>query len=507
MCGYRRRAETAVDEVAIAKQRRNQRVRQQRTRQKRQKRAEAEQRALETAIQTEETNLKANWPVQPSWRQQLRSIKAFRNASSFPASQLLTCGCCTQQFFPDEGIKAVHFKTKTMQNAKELLKNPHEQKLPSQCRSFAGLLLDDTAINAERKTITLCNACKQSLSRNKRPLLSLANGLWLGPPLPAEFNNMRLPEELLCCPNIGKICVLTLMDVAGPGTGQRAFKPHTVVFPQDLMQISKHLPHATDLLTDRLQVIFIGSTLPKRDDPRLTRILSVRASLVARFMLWQKRNNPRFKDIQIDTAALEQVVQQQSEQKEQEEVPECLYNAIKIVSAKRTLDEDHGPNPDAAAQQADMATSSAVLDINGLQVPQTEQARVAFHSNSEEDAQQTLLIPHGRAPVASFGNPDYWYLTFPLLFPYGVGAPPMDSSLSLRKWAKWAVKLKDRRFARHTSFMFFLQNLIQRIAVCASARLMVQFPSFRSTAETLQLLNSNNVSMTRLFCLQECLFQ
>lgn len=199
----------------------------------------ARQRA--TLAEQEDNDLKANFPVQPSLRQQLDSVAAFREAVS---QRLLLCGCCTRELFPDEGIKSYQWRSKAVEHAKELLMNPYAN-FPATSKLFPGLLLDDDAVDEKQRTITLCDECHRALARNRLPPLSLANCLWLGPACgPDEFDlqDMHLPEELLCCPNIGKMCLMTLLEVAGPGTGHRALKGHTIVFPQDTLAITQKLP-------------------------------------------------------------------------------------------------------------------------------------------------------------------------------------------------------------------------------------------------------------------------
>jgi hypothetical protein len=436
----------------------------------------------------------------PSHDQQLNSIRAFREAVSQP---LLLCGCCTRELFADEGIRPYSLRCSAMHNALQLLQNGNAN-FAAPSRRFPGLLFDDDSIDAKKQTVTLCSPCHAALTRNQLPALSLANGLWFGPPLGKdEFDveDMRLPEELLASPNIGKLCVLTLLEVAGPGTGYRAYKGHTIVFPQQTLAITQKLPRVYDALSDCLQVVFVGSKLPARDDPRLQKVLSVRGSVVARFLLWQKRTNPWFKDIDVDGKALEALL----EQKADEAVPENVYKAIKVVPPRDSLAEDHGPNPDAAVQQPEMFSTSAVFDVEANAVSNADQASAALRGASTDEDAQILIVPRGRDPVNTFGNPSWWYLTFPRIFYRGIGAPMTEpdrvSHLSLRKWAAWAMRIRDTRVRRHP-IIFFLHNLIQRIALCASARLMVQLPSFRATAEQMQALNSQNVSPPVDCCIQ-----
>jgi hypothetical protein len=256
--------------------------------------------AASARLEREDAELKANWPIQPSPEQQLQCISEWRTAVS---QTLLLCGCCTRELFPDEGIQAYNIKCKAMQNALELLQNV-DPGLEAPSKVFTNLFFDDDAVDAKQSTVTLCTECHSALQRNRLPSLSLANSLWLGPPVSADefdLDDMTLPEELLSCPNIGKLCLLTLREVAGPGTGHRGIKGHSIVFPQQTLAITQKLPHVYDALNDCLQVVFVGAKLPAADDPRLRKLLQVRGSVVARFLLWQKRTNPQFKDVEIDS--------------------------------------------------------------------------------------------------------------------------------------------------------------------------------------------------------------
>jgi hypothetical protein len=112
---YRSRAEARESADSWEELKVRDRDDQQRSRVKRRKRQELLDAELDAELQAEDADLKANWPVQPSKEQQLRSIKLFRAAISFPCSQLSTCASCTRELFPDEGIRAVGFKSNAWQ--------------------------------------------------------------------------------------------------------------------------------------------------------------------------------------------------------------------------------------------------------------------------------------------------------------------------------------------------------------------------------------------------------
>lgn len=68
-----------------------------------------------------------------------------------------------------------------------------------------------------------------------------------------------------------------------------------------------------------------------------------------------------------------------------------------------------------------------------------------------------VQIPHSDTPANEFYNPDLLPLTYPTLFPYGLGGfedSQRAAPLSFKHQLKHFFSLADRRFQEHYSFLF-----------------------------------------------------
>jgi hypothetical protein len=353
-------------------------------------------------------------------------------------------------------------------------------------RKLPGVIVADAGIDLESKTVKLCNSCWRSIKNAQLPLFALANGLWTGP-VPPFRAVPTIPEQLLVSPERPKVYVLTLTELAGPGTGQKAFKPHTIVYPQDVASIVKQLPRDVNSLSDSLKVVFVGAKLPARDDPRMQNLLAVRPALIAEMLAFFKRNNPYFDDVKIDEQELRALAAVASDNKG-DSIPDSVWDNIVHVEPKSVPAEDSGPSPDSMVHQEEGGTASGIVDVDALGISDNKQAA---------QAASVIVVPHGSEPTRAFGNPAFYARTFPFLFPYGRGGAwsphQRRGRLSLRQWARRLINVERDSYRKHAGFLFLTYNLVQRADLCAQARLMVDSPFFSSTARALQQLTHENV--------------
>ena len=117
------------------------------------------------------------------------------------------------------------------------------------------------------------------------------------------------------------------------------------------------------------------------------------------------------------------------------------------------------------------------------------------------------LVQHGNAPVRDLPNPshadaepnivqyNYWARSFPLLFPYGIGAPeaPRSVSLSLKDHARWLLEQQDRRFRTHETFAFVVCNMQQKRDALFSSSLQVKLKDFRREHDLIQSISTREL--------------
>ncbi|KAM4064155.1 PIF1-like helicase [Hirsutella rhossiliensis] len=81
-------------------------------------------------------------------------------------------------------------------------------------------------------------------------------------------------------------------------------KGHITVFPNNVQELlTKVLPHPFFRVMDEIHVSWQGAVRPTPSD--LSGLLSVRRRVVERALIWLKRNNPHYAEIEIDVAEME----------------------------------------------------------------------------------------------------------------------------------------------------------------------------------------------------------
>ncbi|KAH8661824.1 hypothetical protein BGZ61DRAFT_432557, partial [Ilyonectria robusta] len=84
----------------------------------------------------------------------------------------------------------------------------------------------------------------------------------------------------------------------------RHVKGHITVFPNNVQELAaKVLPHPLLQVMDEIHVSWQGAEKPGPSD--LSSLLSVRRRVVERALVWLKKNNPHYAEIEIDAAEME----------------------------------------------------------------------------------------------------------------------------------------------------------------------------------------------------------
>ena len=87
-------------------------------------------------------------------------------------------------------------------------------------------------------------------------------------------------------------------------TYQKHIKGHILVFPNNVQELATNvLPHPLLKVMDEIHVSWQGREKPAPSD--LSALLSVRRRVVERALVWLKRHNPLYANIDIDTAEMD----------------------------------------------------------------------------------------------------------------------------------------------------------------------------------------------------------
>ncbi|KAH6869547.1 hypothetical protein B0T10DRAFT_593486, partial [Thelonectria olida] len=124
---------------------------------------------------------------------------------------------------------------------------------------------------------------------------------------PEELKGLTPVEEKLISLNscYGFITRYTVVDGQRQGvTYPKHIKGHITVFPNNVQElVTRVLPHPLVKVMDEIHVSWNGARKPGPSD--LSRLLSVRRRVVERALAWLQRNNPHYRDIEIDKAEMD----------------------------------------------------------------------------------------------------------------------------------------------------------------------------------------------------------
>lgn len=491
--------------------------------------------------------LRTNWPEVVSRELKNKMVRLFRDDTSSAALRTFTCACCAgATYVRDKHRVAVSDLPLELLQCPEEWTKPYDDSvdpefeknrvvpLPSMQGTLSGMLLDPAGVESELDEpthVALCKKCASSLRRHKLPALALANHTYLGP-VPQELLELTAVEEsmvALCC---AKCWILQLREEENkqsrPGVKPRTFKPklpgvqcgvrgHIIIHPQQPDRIESVLPLSLTEATKPICVIFVGSGKPTKEwMEKYARPLCVRRDKVQAALLWLKRNNPLYRNVQIDQSRIselpvEGIVPVEPEVVERSEAQEVLMSHYDPTVADEvdTDDKYTTASRDTVDEQGDMLYSSedrsvssrraafesvVITDVDGNAPPDKLRAAALRHFKRGGGH---LEMPHDNLPQNEFFNPVLFPKVYPTLFPYGIGGfedPRRKGKLSMKHHVKHLFNLADRRFQEHQSFMFTAFNVLQRRSILLHTSLRVKRSSFARVAKNLEHVSAEAIA-------------
>ena len=281
---------------------------------------------------------------------------------------------------------------------------------------------------------------------------------------------------------------------------QRGMRGHVIIYPQKSDTLLTVLPPSVENVCTPICVIFVGSHRPSQDwlrrhaTPLIVHRERIRAALI-----WLKAHNHLYRNVAIDNQTLEafpvnDVLPVHIELVEDEVDANVLTSRYDVgqETVSDTGTAQHNPNLHAA----DKTIFDSVV-VTGLAEDATlNQMRAAAIMHMKEKNAGFLQIPHSSRPSNEFYDPNLLPMTYPTLFPYGLGGfenLERTSSLSFKRQVKHFFSLADSRFQEHYSFLFMVFNILQRRVILLQTSLKVKHSSFDSFAREFQGISSEAI--------------
>lgn len=98
---------------------------------------------------------------------------------------------------------------------------------------------------------------------------------------------------------------------------------------------------------------------------------------------------------------------------------------------------------------------------------------------------------HDINPVQEWNNSEHIIMSFPSLFPYGLGGFFLEKrkKLTFREHLNYLLNIRCDRFRNHKHFMFVCFNILQRKEGYNNIRLTVKQPHFKETIEVIRIIS------------------
>ncbi|KAL1671594.1 hypothetical protein EV122DRAFT_226298, partial [Schizophyllum commune] len=211
-------------------------------------------------------------------------IRGFCNDTSREALEEVGCACC--------GSLCNRASSRSAKDRKidmSLLIEPHATRLERRSLN-APIRRIDGPVLAEGCD-RICITCYDALAFGRRPLMALANGLWLGE-VPDVLKGLSYAEMQM----ISKVRHNRAVVRVRSGRGKMI--ANAVMFSSPIPQVCRVLPPHKDELNEVIAFTFLGTARPTPEEFKRTPML-MRLDVVEAALRWLCPNNPSYHDVEI----------------------------------------------------------------------------------------------------------------------------------------------------------------------------------------------------------------
>ncbi|CAG2201823.1 unnamed protein product [Mytilus edulis] len=281
--------------------------------------------------------------------------------------------------------------------------------------------------------------------------------------VPLELANLSVVEEQL----ISRIS--PCINIHMLKHGGIAANGHCVAFPQEVNEPGKILPK----LPSEVNIIRVRK-IGKNDT---SKEFNVRRQKVQIALIWLKKNNPAYSDIEISEERLNLL----PEDGQIQNIHTLEYNS----NVGHLNDQGPAPKQIDPGNVEGETISSVLLpepcfDIKQKIQDAVDEIATEENTNISINKKGQVSIPwptRGKIPLSEFTTRHFFTLAFPCLFPHACADFHMNRPLtcsSMSDWANHLIWYKDGRFAKHKFFKFIVHNIINRKRVLDNSTFIVQ---------------------------------
>lgn len=249
--------------------------------------------------------LASNFLASPSQEIKNALISKFIDATANKALRNVACGSCARE---TSILECDEIPLKNIPNKHHLI--PHMAHAAHEL--VDGLLFFTPGLGLSKATVYLCHECRNQLKLNKKPRLSLSNGMWIGN-IPPQLDNLNLPERLLLAKYFPLAFIVKLFPKHKNAHSWNRNQMHSALrgnvstYRLDPRQVASMIdgtmfPRPVKILSAMIGITFVGPKgLPESTMPAM---FKVRRWRVRDALSWLKANNPLYSDIEISEERL-----------------------------------------------------------------------------------------------------------------------------------------------------------------------------------------------------------
>lgn len=319
--------------------------------------AQLQQRSIDAILQHRESCFRAKQDasVGRSWCKEVRFTLQVETAKSF------------YEAFTDERTLSISHCTFCYQKcppAKLTVIQWRKHLNPALLQATASLQRCDMCLPPDDDTVVdVCPGCRGAFERGKMPKACSVNNMHIGCEhrYPKELDGLSPLEERLIALQapFGYITKFTVDNKTPSGVSYRKHvKGHIVVFPNNVEDlVTTVLPHPLLQTIENIHVSWSGASRPSPAE--VGTLLQVRKSRVIAALFWLRRNNPLYKDIEINQDEI-----QGWQYAEGSTVPAVLIERMQREepsAVEKTYTDPIVPNTDRGLEENDATTIEDLL--------------------------------------------------------------------------------------------------------------------------------------------------
>jgi hypothetical protein len=270
----------------------------------------------------------------PTEEELMQCFRNFLTATSNDALRHGVCATCARQLLEKE-LTRVDYLSLTNQHLLRPITAHSSHDLQANM-----LLVTEHLDNSNGCLLGwICKSCSAALKKNRRPKLSLANNMWIGP-TPDALKDLTLCEQLLVSLQYPRGYVLKLYSRDGsdhPSAAQPKLKGNITTYFANINAVKEMLegqlmPRKTSILPSLIAVTFIGRSFPQRS--HLKKLFRVRRQAVHNALLALKfqTQHPGYAQLEIDQDSVLSLPEN--------EVPEEILATVRLEDDEGIIEEE-----------------------------------------------------------------------------------------------------------------------------------------------------------------------